>query len=307
MKYRNIIFLIFCPLFIFQSNIAAQTKNDSISLSGDGMYAINSGNTKMIVDPKTGGRITSFKLGDYEFLVDKSEQRFSYGSTFWPSPQSMWNWPPLAVLDSKPYQVEDNGKSIKLTSGKDPKTGFQFVKEISETKNNLYNVKYSIINTTGEIKKAAPWEISRAHKGGLLFFPAGETPPHIKSFEMAPTETINGAVWYQDGKERPKNDQLTISDGSEGWLAYAIDGKLLIKKFKDLKPGMFAPGEDEICFYISHEANYIEIEIQGKYESIKPGEKTDWNVEWTAADIPANIKVEKGSKELVEFVRGIIK
>ena len=70
---------------------------------------------------------------------------------------------------------------------------------------------------------------------------------------------------------------------------------------------MFAPGEAEISFYISGETDYIEIELQGKYESLNPGEKPVFKVEWTAADIPADIKVEKGSKELVEFVRGIIK
>ena len=307
MKNIKSILLVFCLNYFIQTGCNAQAQVNPIANSGDGSYTLNSGNTKMTIDSKVGGRITSFKFEEYEFLTGKDIHPDSYGSTFWPSPQSMWNWPPLAVLDSEPYQVEDNGKSVKLTSRIDPLTGFKFIKEISESKNSQCNIKYSIVNTTGEIKKVAPWEISRAHKGGLLFFPAGETAPHIKSFEMAPTETINGVVWYQDGKERPRNNQLTISDGSEGWIAYAIDGKLLIKKFEDHKPGMSAPGEDEICFYISYEANYIEIELQGKYEPIKPGEKTDWNVEWLCANIPSNIKVEKGNKEIIDYVRGLVK
>jgi hypothetical protein len=128
-----------------------------------------------------------------------------------------------------------------------------------------------------------------------------------KWFEEANADVINGIVWYQDEKEKPDKHKLSIADGSEGWMAYAIDGKLFIKKFPDIKPDMFAPGEAEISFYISPEADYIEIEAQGKYEAIKPGEKSTWNIEWIGMDIPANIEVKKDNKELVKFVREIIK
>jgi hypothetical protein len=261
----------------------------------------------MTIDPKTGGRITSYKSGDYEFLITKDIQPEYYGSTFWPSPQSVWNWPPPAVLDNEPYQAEEIGNSIKVVSGKDPATGFQFVKEITTGSNNNLDITYTIVNISDVTKKTAPWEISRVHKGGLIFFPAGETPVSRKSFEMTPTETIDGIVWHQSTKEKLSGNQLSISDGSEGWIAFAIDGKLLIKKFEDIKPANFAPGEAEISIYVSGETDYIEIELQGKYESINPGGKTVWHVEWLSTEIPANIKVEKGSKELVEFVRGLIK
>jgi hypothetical protein len=306
MKTHLPLLLMFCLFCIFRGSASAQLQNDSILIKGNASYYIISGITNMTIDSKTGGRITSFKSGNYEFLTGKDIHPDNYGSTFWPSPQSIWNWPPPPVLDNEPYQIEDNGKIIKAVSAHDPVTGLQFIKEIL-AENNRVDITYSIVNISQEVRKTAPWEVTRAFKGGLLFFPIGETPVSRKSFEQAPSETIDGIVWYQDAKGRPKNNQLSIADGSEGWVAYAIDGKLLIKKYKDLKPGTFAPGESEISFYISAEADYIEIELQGKYEAINPGEKTVWHVEWIAADIPANIKVEKGSKELAGFVRGIIK
>jgi hypothetical protein len=308
MKNHLLLFLMFCLFYFIHVNAVIQAQNKSIIISENGSYIINSGNKNMTIDPKEGGRITSFKLGNYEFLTAKSIYPVSYGSTFWPSPQSNWNWPPPLVLDSEPYQAENNGKLIKVTSGKDAATGFQFIKEFSAGKKNRLDITYSIVNITKEVKKVAPWEVTRTHKGGLLFFPIGETFTGKKSFDQALTETINGVVWYKVEKEGQKNKLLNIADGSEGWVAYAIDGKLFIKKFKDIKPAMFAPGEAEISFYISaEEEDFIEIEIQGEYNSIRPGDKSVFKVEWTAADIPSNIKVEKGSKELVEFVRGIIK
>jgi hypothetical protein len=211
------------------------------------------------------------------------------------------------VLDNEAYQAVNQGKSILLTSGKDLVTGLQFMKEFSTGNKGRLDITYSIINVSQKVRKAAPWEVTRAHKGGLLFFPAGETELGKKSFDKAPAETINGIVWYKDDKTRPEKSLLSIDDGSEGWIAYAIDGKLFIKKFDDIKPAMFAPGEAEISFYISYEADYIEIEVQGEYKSLNPGEKYDWKVRWTGADIPSNIKVEKGSKDLAEFVRKMIK
>ncbi len=275
-----------------------------------GYYSITSGMTSLAIDPAAGGRIISYKLDDYEFLTGKEIHPDNYGSTFWPSPQSLWNWPPPPVLDSDPYSVWEKKKSIKITSEKDPITGFQFVKEFSAGKNRSLaemNLTYTIVNKSNEIKKTAPWEISRVHKGGLLFFPIGERPMGKKQFELARADIMNGITWYKDEKERPASEKLSITDGSEGWVAYAIDGKLFIKRFRDIKPEMQAPGEAEVLFYISPAADYIEIEIQGKYETLKPREKSIFNVKWIGTNIPPDINVEKGTQELVEFVRKIIK
>jgi hypothetical protein len=257
----------------------------------------------MTIDPETGGRIISFKLNDYEFLISRDTNPEAFGSTLWSSPQSFWNWPPPAVLDQEPYNSEIAKNSFKLTSGKDPVTGFQFIKEISVRNDNRLHLKYSIINTTNEMRKASPWEISRVNRGGLLFFPLGETPVRSKLFEPAKIDVIDSIVWYQDEKIKTKNHHLSIADGSEGWAAYAIERKLFIKKFEDVKPQNQAPGEAEILFYMDANGNFMEFEIQGIYDVIDPGAMTTWNVEWIAVEIPSDIKVEKGSKELVEFVR----
>ena len=298
--------LIFFLLFSLLSNVEAQLQ-DSVVIMNSGIYSINSGNISMAVDPACGGRIISFKLNGYEFLTGREIHPNNYGSTFWPSPQSFWDWPPPPILDTEAYSAVNDGKKIKVTSKKDPVTGFQFVKEFSNGKSDRLDLTYSIINISNEVKNAAPWEVSRVNKEGLLFFPMGEGTLGKKHFKEANTEIIDGIVWYKDEKEKPDYHELSIADGSEGWMAYTIDDKIFIKKFPDIKPAMFAPGEAEISFYISPEADYIEIEVQGKYEILKPGEKSTWKMEWISSDIPSNINIAKGSGELVKFVREIIK
>ena len=82
---------------------------------------------------------------------------------------------------------------------------------------------------------------------------------------------------------------------------------MFIKKFKDINPEKIAPVEGEVMLYVDSRADFVEYEIEGAYETLKPGEKLNWNVKWIGVNIPANIKVEKDDKELVGFVRKIIK
>jgi hypothetical protein len=304
----------FCTFYLFSlitfsqpQKDSAMTSSNGVNSSEDSSYSVVSGNVSISINPEAGGRITSFKLGEYEFLSGKDVNPESYGSTFWPSPQSNWNWPPPAVLDNKPYSVVKSDSAIEMTSGKDPQTGFQFVKVFSPGKSNSINLKYSIINITNEDKKAAPWEVTRVHKGGLFFFPIGETPLGKKIFRPVPSEIINGIFWFQTKETQNDSDELTTADGSEGWFAYAIKGNLFIKKFKDIQPRSFAPGEKEISVYVDAKFDYIEIEAQGEYKDIKSQEKSMWNTKWIAAKIPSDIKVEKGNMKLVEFARNIVK
>jgi hypothetical protein len=297
----------FCIWFIqSQPNYASSQISTGEFKSKMKEYSIGSGNVTITTDPSIGGRITSFKLGAYDFIVGKDVSPEGYGSTFWPSPQSSWNWPPPAILDNQPYSIEYSSDKIQMVSGEDSITGFQFRKEFSISKRGVVNLKYSIINVTEKPKKVAPWEITRVRKGGLLFFPIGIGKVKGKNFIPAPTVVLNGIVWYQDGTERPKENELSIADGSEGWAAYVIDGKVFIKVFPDVKPADQAPGEAEVLFYVDAKADFIEFEIEGKYRVVEPRQELSWNVRWLAATVPLDIKIEKGNKELVEFVRAMV-
>ncbi|MFZ1976619.1 MAG: DUF4380 domain-containing protein, partial [Bacteroidota bacterium] len=208
---------------------------------------------------------------------------------------------------SDPYILETGSGLLRMKSEKDTQTGLQFTKEFASAQNGKIRLTYSMFNASDTIQKTAPWDISRLHRGGLLFFPLGEGSVGVKHFAPVPTEVLDGVVWFQDTKERPKENELSIADVSEGWAAFAIDGKLFIKKFTDIKQAQAAPGEAELSIYVSNEADYIEFEIQGQYTTLTPGVKMTWNIEWIAVDIPETIRTVKGSKELVEFVRRIIR
>ena len=122
----------------------------------------------------------------------------------------------------------------------------------------------------------APWEITRVpNADGLIFFDApldGITPAGLMNFTAQ-----DGAVWFNTD-EAPQNRKIN-ADGT-GWLAYANNGLLLIKQFEDLKADAPAPDEAEIQVYLNRGKTYIELESQGAYTTLTPGEQLSWTVRW---------------------------
>src|SRR6516165_10463754 len=80
-----------------------------VTVTNDGtLYTLQLGDLEMVVDGSRGARVTEFSLFGTNVLVTR-DQNGTYGSTFWPSPQSSWCaagggcWPPPAAIDSGPY------------------------------------------------------------------------------------------------------------------------------------------------------------------------------------------------------------
>lgn len=242
--------------------------------SADGKYIIKNGEVTMTIDVN-GGKILSYKYGDAEVI---SQTRFpnSFGSTFWTSPQKEWNWPPVAEFDTKPYTVE-NGDKLVMTSQLSERLKYRVTKTFTPNKKDQsIAVTYTIKNESDETRKVAPWEITRVpNADGLIFFDApldGITPAGLMNFTAQ-----DGAVWFKTD-EAPQNRKIN-ADGT-GWLAYANNGLLLIKQFEDLKAGAPAPDEAEIQVYLNRGKTYIELESQGAYTTLAPGEQLSWTVRW---------------------------
>ena len=133
---------------------------------------------------------------------------------------------------------------------------------------------------------------------GTIFFDApleGITPAGLMTFTAQ-----DGAVWYTTD-EAPQNRKIN-ADG-HGWLAYSADGLLLIKQFDDLDASAPAPGEAEIQVYVNRGKSYIELESQGAYATLAPGEQLSWTVRWML------LPVKNGTKQaqLLKTVKKALK
>lgn len=254
----------------------------------------------MTVDAGSGGKILSFRHRDSE-VISQLKWPESFGSTFWTSPQKEWNWPPVAEFDKQPYTVDATESRLVLTSHVSEKLGFRVRKAFTaggKGPNQSIVVTYSIVNESGESRKVAPWEITRVpNREGIIFFDApvdSITPGNLMKFQP-----LYGASWYQ-ADETAENRKIN-ADG-KGWLAYAGDGLLLVKCFDDLNPSQPAPGEAEIQVYVNRGKTYIELESQGAYTTLQPGEELSWSVRWYLQPLAGEASP---SSQLLEQVRKI--
>lgn len=248
----------------------------NISNSEDGKYTITNGDVTMTIDASKGGKIVSYKYRDQEVL---SQSRFpnSFGSTFWTSPQSDWNWPPVREYDSMAYEAGPESDSLVLTGQKSERFGMRIRKSFTaDEKTESITVTYTIINESGQTRQVAPWEITRVPNGGMVFFQAKETVPANRMKGLSFTFE-KGAAWFVMDEDRANRK---INADGKGWLAFCDNGLMFVKKFQDLDPSQPAPAEAEIQIYANPGKTYVEIEEQGAYTKLEPGDELSWSVTW---------------------------
>lgn len=263
-------------------------------------YAITSGDVVMTLDAARGGKIMSFTYNGKEVM---SQMRFpnSFGGTFWTSPQKEWNWPPVPEFDTKPYEVYEYGETLVLKSQTNRKLGYCVMKEFSVDRKGAIVVKYTIINESDEVRKVAPWEITRVPSEGVVAIDGplfGITPGNgMEGITFTNSDKLS---WYVFDVE--KFNRKVNADG-KGWLAYADNGLLLLKKFQDIKPAAAAPGEAEIQVYVNAGKSFTELESQGEYTTLQPGQTLSWSAKW----ILAPIEIEAvPSKALAKAIRSLV-
>lgn len=265
---------------------------------GNGLYSISSGDLSMTIDAEKGAKILSFKYGDQE-VISQLQMFNAFGSTFWTSPQSEWNWPPVAEYDRLPYEVQLNPDSIVMTGQVSERFGYSIGKTFSANpRKGAIVVTYTITNHTDSLRRVAPWEISRVPGNGLIFFecPSSEIfPSGLMTFEDA-----YGCSWYSFDES---GENRKVNANAKGWLAYADNGLMMVKNFDDLAEGECAPAEAEVQVYVNQGKTFIELESQGAYTELNPGESLSYTVEWYL------VPVDEGepSKALVDKVHKLVR
>jgi hypothetical protein len=272
----------------------------------DGRYVFRANELQLEVNPALGGRITRFSLGGANILtgpevVARGEGTVPnmYGSTFWTSPQSTWDWPPETALDSDPLASSLDGDVLSLMSQAGATTGYGVLKRFAlDATRERVLLEYVLQNHSGT-QPAAPWEVSRVPKEGLVFFAAAS--PATAASTLA-SQLLDGIAWV-DVQQAPGADSKLFQDGSEGWLAYVYRDLVFIKLFDDVAAADQAMGEAEIEVFVSGNYDYVEIEQQGASALLPVGGSSSWRVTWLLRRKPGAIAAELGNAQLVAWVR----
>lgn len=268
------------------------------------IFSLTFANIYFEVDSARGARISSLMLDNTEILYNDFDATDNAGSTFWPSPQSVWGWPPAANLNNKPYSATIFGNRITFKGAIDTKSQLRFYKTMfANPDDTSITIEYVMKNEKTTVQKWAPWEISRVLASGLTVFPKGLGA--VTGDMKTRTSEENGYVWYdQDNANSPGNK--FFCDG-KGWLAHVTgDNILFIKKFEDITPTQAAPAEAEVEVYTAPDDSYTELENQGAYVSIAGKDSVTWKVKWYARMLPLSVDAKVGSKSLTDYILKIL-
>jgi len=267
-------------------------------------YSISFANIYFEVDADFGARITSFKADDTEILNTVASDPNQKGSTFWPSPQSVWNWPPLTNLDSKPYSASITGEKITFKGQIDSKTQLRFYKTMyANVEDTSVTIEYVIKNEKTTTQKWAPWEVTRVKATGLTVFSieSGEVTGNMKDR----TAIENGYVWYDQDTKNSGGDKFFCN--GNGWLGHVTsDYILFLKKFTNITTSQAATAEAEIEVYTIGNDSYSELENQGAYTNIAAKDSITWTVKWYARALPVSINPQVGSQPLTNYIQKIL-
>lgn len=265
-----------------------------------GLFCLQEAALKLCVDANMGGHVVEFSIEGDNALATQGPE---VGSTFWPSPQQAWGWPPPNTLDKAAYTVNKHEKAIELLSSVCDRTGLQLKKTFFLHAERL-QVTYTMINPGDAPLNFAPWEITRIY-GGLTFYESVEPPLALSTGNAAAQE---GFVWHQYQPQLQKQNEKVFGNGSSGWLANAYNGLLLVKEFEPVPVSAVAPGEAEIEIYGHGDPQhpYIEVEQQGRYQTLAPKEQLQWQVNWYLYRLPADFRVSVGNKRLPQLVKTLL-
>jgi hypothetical protein len=273
-------------------------------------YVLEFGNTYFEVNPSMGARVVNVHLKGGTSLLGGTGD--NSGSTFWPSPQAAWTWPPTATasitnINDQPYTPSSDATSMTFVGMASSLVGLSVTKKFTaDLAREAVVADYTLIGTAAG-KSAAPWEITRFPQAGVTFFPTGSTPVAGNSMLLPPTTTGAGCTWLTAPAALPAADEKMNADGTGGWLAHAVDGWVIVKKFADTQASMAATGEAEIEIYLSSAANYMEIEDQGAYGAVAQGAMVTRTVTWFVRQLPTAVTATAGNQQLVDFVNTLVK
>ncbi|MBQ0056898.1 MAG: glycoside hydrolase family 97 catalytic domain-containing protein [Bacteroidales bacterium] len=239
-------------------------------------HSLSVGHMTMEIDAANGGRVMSLKYDTTE-VISQSKVPNHYGSTFWTSPQAEWVWPPVFEHDMAPFTVENDGNALVMTGPLSVQYPVRISKRFeTDEADQCFVVTYSIKNESARVRKVAPWEITRVPSVGTILFDAEVekiTPAGLMPF----FKNADGLAQY-DIDHTGVNRKIN-ADG-KGWLSYINNGMRLTKRFDDLTPEQPAPAEAEIQIYVDGGNKIVEIESQGAYTELAPGESLSWSVRW---------------------------
>ena len=271
--------------------------------------------------PDEGGRLASLRYRGVELLLPPGRVPGYYGDTFWPSPQSLFDWPPPPVLDAAPYEILDQSPtSLGLRSAPDPDQGLQFEKHFALHEASVA-FRFVVTNTWPREHAVAPWQVTRAPRTGLLVWAVGQ---EFGDEDRLAKQREDPGCTYLHAQSDRAFEGYSVAGGhasipvpavtrtskfftdARGWVAHIHDGVIFLRIFPDLELEQMAPRQAELELFFGLERDYIELENQGAHETLAPGASLSYEVEWRFAPLDPDVRTDRVSPGLLAAIHTLL-
>ena len=266
--------------------------------------AVGQGPLVLDVDPTAGARVTVFAYEGRNLLMPVSHSNgfLNGGSTLWTSPQSDWSWPPVAAHDESPYNARIEG-SVLITRSQPAELAGSSVtlskRFDADPTRGAIRAQYGIHNEGAAPVSLAAWEVSRHPVGGLTFWAGNSSRGDYTPLQLG------GFLWLPYADLWSGSNGKIFADSEGGFLAHLQDDLLVVRYWQDVPAAAQAPNEAEIEVYFSD--GYVELETQGPYGPVAPGDQSSFTIFWTALPVPAGTDTSPGSAALIDLARSALR
>ena len=323
------------------------------SFKGWRSVCLSNGMVTAQVVPQIGGRVMSFRFGTKEWLwvnprlmgltppssglgPESSWLNFG-GDKLWPAPQGwdndqQWPGPPDAVLDGQPYKLEKlrtrRGQvAIRLTSGKDLRSGIQFSRVIRMYEGSTrVTFEATMKNIDTKPRRWGIWahtqlDGAKAYGGGHNPLLSAWCPINPKSHFPRGYNVIFGSETNASFQSDQANGLMRVQyqyrvgkiglDSDAGWVA-CVDGAngcVLVQRSR-FEPGHEYPDGASVEFWLNGVGSFrawgkenimtddpvrnpyvFESELLSPFAALSPGQSYTWQYEWCTCNIGGDYPV----------------
>jgi hypothetical protein len=281
-------------------------------------YRLDNGCVDLVVTADVGPRIIRFGFqdGENEFK-EYPEWLGKTGGNTWMGcgGHRLWHAPEDKVRtyipDNFPVVFEEHDGMVRLIQPVEEKTGIQ--KEIDihlDAKQARVTVVHRLWNRNLWTVELAPWALSVMDGGGVSILPQPPQQAHAENLLPVNLVTLWGYTdlsdprWIYGSKHillrqdaKATNPQKIGIQTSEGWIAYARDGRLFLK-ITTFQPKATYP--DFGCNLETYtDATMLEVETLGPLEKAAPGQAVEHREDWFLFD---GVPMPKGEADVEKHV-----
>jgi len=282
---------------------------------------LHNNEVELIASTDVGPRILAFQyIGEDNLFYLTPEDAGRTGGDQWRlyGGHRLWHAPENIPLtyhpDNVPVQYSGDGRRLILTQAMEPATGL--VKEIEiimPASGTSVQVYHRLINRGDAPSSLAPWGITMLAPGGLAIIP--QEPFGEEDDFLLPARTLvlwqyaqmndprwtwgNRFILAQQDPACPKAQKIGVLN-TQGWAAYALNGRVFIKRF-GYRPDQSYPDmhcNNELYF----NGRFLEIESLAPVFPIAPGGQVEHCEQWSLVRMQLEKDEERIAGQLLPVI-----